>query len=125
MALEDGVCLSQLVGAHPNNLDSALVRYQERRVVRTKGIQLGSRQLSDNWFHVDGVHRRLRNEIMGGMTAEDYYDSLDWLYGHNEAKAVDAYDFVVVDKTGILDDPRCARSFDAAGPADCGFRVSR
>ena len=90
MALEDGVCLSQLVGANPDNLDSALVRYQERRVVRTARIQLGSRQLSDNWFHVDGVHRRLRNEIMGGMTAEDYYDNLDWLYGHNEAKAVDA-----------------------------------
>ena len=86
MALEDGVCLSQLIGSNPNNLDAALVRYQEQRVVRTARIQIGSRQLGENWFHVDGVHRRLRNEIMGGMTAENYYDALEWLYGHDEAK---------------------------------------
>ena len=86
MALEDGVCLSQLVAANPDNLDGALQRYQERRLVRTARIQIGSRQLGDNWFHVDGVHRLLRNEIMGNMTAEDYYNQLDWLYGHNEAK---------------------------------------
>ena len=58
----------------------------QRRLVRTARIQIGSRQLGDNWFHVDGVHRLLRNEIMGNMTAEDYYNQLDWLYGHNEAK---------------------------------------
>ena len=84
--MEDGVCLSQLVAATPDNLEGALQRYQERRLVRTARIQIGSRQLGDNWFHVDGVHRLLRNEIMGNMTAEDYYNQLDWLYGHNEAK---------------------------------------
>ena len=86
MALEDGVCLSQLVGTNPDNLDAALARYQERRVVRTARIQIGSRQLGDNWFHVDGVHRQLRNEIMGNMTTEDYYYQLNWLYGHDESK---------------------------------------
>jgi len=86
MALEDGVCLSLMVGSHPDNLDGALQKYQERRVVRTARIQIGSRQLGDNWFHVDGVHRRLRNEIMGGMSDEDYYYQFNWLYGHNELK---------------------------------------
>ena len=86
MALEDGVCLSRTVESHPSDLDAALAVYQDRRVVRTARIQIGSRQLGDNWFHVDGVHRQLRNEIMGNMTADDYYYQLNWLYGHNEAK---------------------------------------
>ena len=102
------ICLSQLVSAHPEYVILRLYGIGKGVVVRTARIQLGSRQLSDNWFHVDGVHRRLRNEIMGGMTAEDYFDNLDWLYGHNEAKAVDALMTVVVDKTGILDDLRGA-----------------
>tara|TARA_Y100001936_G_scaffold251025_1_gene305536 strand:+ start:58 stop:669 length:612 start_codon:yes stop_codon:yes gene_type:complete len=86
MALEDGVCLSRTIERNADDLDAALAIYQERRVVRTARIQIGSRQLGDNWFHVDGVHRKLRNEIMGSMTADDYYYQLKWLYGHNEAQ---------------------------------------
>lgn len=86
MALEDAVCLSERIGNYPDDLDKALTTYRDNRVVRTARIQIGSRQLGDNWFHVDGVHRKLRNEIMGTMTAEDYYYQLNWLYGHNEAK---------------------------------------
>jgi len=82
MALEDAVCLSEIIGNHPGNLDTALVRYRDVRVVRTARIQIGSRQLGDNWFHVDGLHSKLRNEIMGGMSVEDYYGHLEWLYGH-------------------------------------------
>lgn len=85
MALEDAVCLSEVIGNNPENLDGALENYQDRRVVRTARIQLGSRQLGDNWFHVDGVHAKLRNEIMGNMSADDYCYQLQWLYGHNEA----------------------------------------
>ena len=54
MALEDAVALSEL----------------------TARIQIGSRQLGDNWFHVDGVHSSLRNEIMSGMSEEEYYSHL-------------------------------------------------
>ena len=86
MALEDAVCLSERIGNYPDDLDKALTTYRDNRVVRTARIQIGSRQLGDNWFQVDGVHRKLRNEIMGTMTAEDYYYQLNWLYGHNEAK---------------------------------------
>lgn len=86
MALEDAVCLSEAIGSYPDNLDNALKVYADNRVVRTARIQIGSRQLGDNWFHVDGVHRRLRNEIMGKMTAEDYYYQLQWLYGHKASE---------------------------------------
>jgi salicylate hydroxylase len=86
MALEDAVCLSEVIGNSPDNLDAALKRYRDTRVVRTARIQIGSRQLGDNWFHVDGVHRKLRNDIMGNMSAEDYYDHLGWLYGHRASE---------------------------------------
>jgi 2-polyprenyl-6-methoxyphenol hydroxylase-like FAD-dependent oxidoreductase len=82
MALEDAVCLSEVISSYPDNLDNALEIYRDNRVIRTARIQIGSRQLGDNWFHVDGVHRKLRNEIMGNMSAEDYYNQLGWLYGH-------------------------------------------
>ena len=82
MALEDAVCLSEILGNGPDDLDAALTKYRDTRLVRTARIQIGSRQLGDNWFHVDGVHRKLRNEIMGNMSADDYCDQLGWLYGH-------------------------------------------
>lgn len=86
MALEDAVCLSEVIGSYPDNLDEGLQVYTKNRVVRTARIQIGSRQLGDNWFHVDGVHAKLRNEIMGKMTAEDYYYQLGWLYGHRASE---------------------------------------
>ena len=86
MALEDAVCLSEVIGSFPDDLDGALKTYKDNRLVRTARIQIGSRQLGDNWFHVDGVHRKLRNEIMGKMTAEDYYYQLQWLYGHKASE---------------------------------------
>ena len=82
MALEDAVCLSEFIGDHPENFDTALLRYRDSRLVRTARIQIGSRQLGDNWFHVEGIHSKLRNEIMGRMSVEEYYSQLEWLYGH-------------------------------------------
>jgi hypothetical protein len=34
-------------------------------------------------FHAEGVHAWLRNEIMRGLSTEDYYDRISWLYGNN------------------------------------------
>lgn len=86
MALEDAVCLSEVMGSYPDDLDRALKTYADNRLIRTARIQIGSRQLGDNWFHVDGVHAKLRNEIMGKMTAEDYYYQFQWLYGHRASE---------------------------------------
>jgi len=82
MALEDAVVLSELIGNHPEDHGKALLEYRDSRLVRTARIQIGSRQLGDNWFHVEGVHSALRNEIMSGMSEEEYYSYLEWLYGH-------------------------------------------
>lgn len=82
MALEDAVALSELIGKNPEDHEEALLKYRDSRLVRTARVQIGSRQLGDNWFHVDGVHSSLRNEIMSGMSDEEYYSHLQWLYGY-------------------------------------------
>lgn len=82
MAMEDAVCLSHMLDNHRSDLNGALQAYQEARVVRTARVQLGSRAIGDLMFHADGVHARVRNEIMQSLTTEDYYDRIAWLYGN-------------------------------------------
>lgn len=81
MAMEDAVCLSHSLDVHRDDLSAGLLVYQEQRLVRTARVQLGSRAIGDHVYHASGVHARVRNEIMGNMSAEDYYDRLNWLYG--------------------------------------------
>jgi 3-hydroxybenzoate 6-monooxygenase len=81
MAMEDGVCLSHEVAAHQGDLAAAFEVYRTKRVHRTARIQIQSRMIGDHIYHPDGGHAALRNSIMRSMSAEDYYDSLQWLYG--------------------------------------------
>jgi len=81
MAMEDAVCLSHMLDRHRNDLPAGLHAYQEARVVRTARVQLGSRAIGDLMFHAEGVHARVRNEIMQSLTTTDYYDRIAWLYG--------------------------------------------
>ncbi|QEN85978.1 3-hydroxybenzoate 6-monooxygenase [Labrys sp. KNU-23] len=83
MALEDAVCLSDEIAAHPGDHKTALTSYQHRRVTRTARIQLMSRAVGDHIYHPAGVHARLRNEIMSAKSQEQWYDTLQWLYGSN------------------------------------------
>ena len=83
MALEDAVCLSDEIAAHPDDHEAALTSYQRRRVTRTARIQLMSREVGDHIYHPAGVHARLRNEIMAAKSQEQWYDALQWLYGAN------------------------------------------
>lgn len=81
MALEDAVCLSHVMAAHSGDHEAAFEVYLSQRLTRTARIQIGSRAIGDHVYHPEGVHAKLRNEIMGAMTPEDYYDRLQWLYG--------------------------------------------
>ncbi|MGN8118411.1 3-hydroxybenzoate 6-monooxygenase [Labrys sp. 22185] len=83
MALEDAVCLSDEIAAHPGDHETALASYQHRRITRTARIQLMSRAVGDHIYHPAGVHARLRNEIMSAKSQEQWYDTLQWLYGSN------------------------------------------
>lgn len=81
MAMEDAVCLSHMMDAHGGDIDRAFEHYRAQRVVRTARVQLGSRAIGDHIYHPSGAHALVRNSIMRSMSAEDYYDRLEWLYG--------------------------------------------
>ena len=81
MALEDAVCLAEMLAREGGEPGPAFAAYQASRIVRTARVQLGSRAIGDHIYHPAGAHALVRNEIMQGMTAEDYYDRLAWLYG--------------------------------------------
>jgi 3-hydroxybenzoate 6-monooxygenase len=81
MAMEDAVCLSRMVEAYPGDLGQALEAYCAHRVLRTARVQLQSRAMGEHVYHPDGAHAQLRNAIMRAKTQEDWYNTLEWLYG--------------------------------------------
>ena len=81
MAMEDAVCLSHEAGAAQGDFPRAFESYRSKRVHRTARIQLQSRWMGDHIYHPAGAHAALRDTMLRGMTAEDFYDSLQWLYG--------------------------------------------
>jgi salicylate hydroxylase len=80
MAMEDAVCLADCLDAEAD-VERALAAYRDRRVDRTSRVQLQSRLIGDHIYHPAGAHARLRNSLLGARTAEDWFDSLQWLYG--------------------------------------------
>lgn len=81
MALEDAVCLSHELAAHRGDPAAALEAYRRQRVLRTARVQLLSRELGDHVYHPSGPHAALRNGIMSVKSQQQWYDTLDWLYG--------------------------------------------
>jgi len=81
MAMEDAVCLAHMVAAFPKNFPRALEAYRTRRVLRTTRVQLQSRAMGEHVYHPDGAHARLRDAILRAKTQQDWYGTLEWLYG--------------------------------------------
>ncbi len=81
MAMEDAVCLAEMVAGHPGDLGGALEAYRGQRVLRTARVQLQSRAIGEHIYHPAGAHAALRNRIMSAKSAGDWYDTLAWLYG--------------------------------------------
>ena len=67
-AMEDAVCLSHMLGAHPDDHEAALEQYRAQRFPRTARVQLLSRAIGEHIYHPDGEHARLRNAIMGAKS---------------------------------------------------------
>ena len=80
MALEDAVCLADKVEKHEGDLTAAFNAYQEERIVRAYRVVLSSRMLG-NVYHATGIERKIRNAWLGAKSPEDFYNSLQWLYG--------------------------------------------
>lgn len=78
-ALEDAQVLAEQSVKHAGSWDDALAAYQEIRVPRTARVQATARVWGDIW-HVDGLGRTLRNELMRTRALADHRYT-DWLYG--------------------------------------------
>jgi salicylate hydroxylase len=52
---------------------------QNFRIRLTARVQLQSRLMGEHIYHPEGAHAALRNAR--SMSLDDYYDSLQWLYG--------------------------------------------
>lgn len=83
MAMEDGLCLANLVRAAKGNYAKAFSDYQQKRYLRTARVQLTSR-LYGHIYHAAGATRDLRNDWLGGQTPQQFLKNNDWLYNPKE-----------------------------------------
>ena len=81
MAMEDAVCLSAEMETHSGNVEKTLANYQAKRKTRTARVQLQSRAIGDHIYHPAGAHADLRNQMMRARTPDDWFNSIEWLYG--------------------------------------------
>ena len=81
MAMEDGVALAEAVDAHGGDVEAAIPDYVAARLLRTARVQLQSRWIGEHVYHPAGAHAELRNGIMRSKTPEDWYETVEWLYG--------------------------------------------
>jgi salicylate hydroxylase len=81
MAMEDAVCLGDMVEAHGTDHVSAFAAYNRLRAPRTGRVQIGSRLIGEYIYHPNGAKAEVRNVAMRAKSADDFYDSLEWLYG--------------------------------------------
>jgi salicylate hydroxylase len=79
MATEDAVCLADKVVEAKGDYAAAFEAYQNERYLRTGRVQYMARFLGDI-YHSAGVHRELRNMLLGTRDPEDH-EGLAWLYG--------------------------------------------
>ena len=80
MAMEDAVCLANECAATAD-VEAAFRAYQNQRRLRTARVQLQSRWVGEHIYHPDGGHAALRNAIIRAKSPDDWYRSVDWLYG--------------------------------------------
>jgi 3-hydroxybenzoate 6-monooxygenase len=79
MAIEDGVCLAELIEATRGDFEAAFRRYEAARVVRTARVQLDSRSLWE-FYHAAGIARDVRGLTVADWTEEHMFNCLAWLY---------------------------------------------
>jgi salicylate hydroxylase len=80
MAIEDAVCLAGCADAADGDFAAAFRRYQDTRMVRASRVQLSARLIGQIFHAPDGIPRRVRNDMYGALGAEQYWQSLDWIY---------------------------------------------
>jgi 3-hydroxybenzoate 6-monooxygenase len=80
MAIEDGLCLGELIHAAQGDFVAAFRQFETARLVRTARVQLESRALWE-FYRCDGIARDVRNATTTSEWTEDHmYRCLAWLY---------------------------------------------
>jgi 2-polyprenyl-6-methoxyphenol hydroxylase-like FAD-dependent oxidoreductase len=80
MAIEDAVCLAQLVDQANGDFVDAFRRYEAARYLRTARVQFESRYHWDNFYHVGGLEREVAREIWSKRNEQEMFECLAWLY---------------------------------------------
>jgi 3-hydroxybenzoate 6-monooxygenase len=79
MAIEDGLCLADCIGAADGDFEAAFSRFEAARLVRTARVTLESRYIWEV-YHSDGIDREVYWQMLGERSEQDVYQCLAWLY---------------------------------------------
>lgn len=90
MAMEDAVCLADMVEAERGDFARAFAVYNRVRQPRTGRVQIGSRLIGEYLYHPDGAKAEVRDAALRANTDEDFYESLAWLYSKQTYRSAEA-----------------------------------
>jgi salicylate hydroxylase len=79
MAIEDGLCLAEVIHAASGDFAGAFRRFEAARLLRTARVQLESRALWE-FYHAEGIARDVRNATTAAWDRDHMYGCLAWLY---------------------------------------------
>jgi salicylate hydroxylase len=80
MAIEDAVCLAEMIELANGDFAEAFCRYERARYLRTARVQYESRYLWDNFYHVEGIEREVMRQSASARSEQDVFDCVAWLY---------------------------------------------
>ena len=80
MAIEDSVCLADMIVNENKNFSSAFQRYCQARFLRTTRVQVTAR-LYGEIYHASGATRKMRNAEISSWSVEKHFQGMSWLYG--------------------------------------------
>src|SRR6516164_2355114 len=80
MAIEDGLCLGEMIHAANDDFTAAFRRFEALRLTRTARVQLESRAAWDWLLHAEGIGRDVRNATVANWDEAYMFDCLSWLY---------------------------------------------
>jgi salicylate hydroxylase len=79
MAIEDGLCLGELIHLAGDDFAAAFRQYETSRSLRTARVTLESRALWE-FYHADGIARDVRNQTAAEWDEAHMFQCLGWLY---------------------------------------------
>jgi 2-polyprenyl-6-methoxyphenol hydroxylase-like FAD-dependent oxidoreductase len=80
MAIEDSVCLAELIDLSDGDIESAFRQYESARYLRTARVQFESRYYWENFYHLGGIEREVARHTWAGRSEQDVFQCLAWLY---------------------------------------------